>query len=38
MDFQQSLRDRIVDELMYTAMFLLAIVAMMKERRSTTSP
>ena len=31
MDFQQSLRDRIVDELMSTAMFLLAIVAMMKE-------
>ena len=33
MDFQQSLRDRIVDELMFTAVFLLAIVAMMEEGR-----
>lgn len=33
MDSQQSLRDRIVDELMSTAMFLLAILAMTKERR-----
>lgn len=33
MDFQQSLHDRIVDELMSTAVLLLAIVATMKERR-----
>lgn len=33
MDFQQSLRDRIVDELMFTMTFLLTIAVMMKEER-----
>lgn len=33
MDFQQSLRDWLVDELMFTVTFLLTLVAMMKERR-----